>query len=237
MSEILILGIAGIAVLGGLGLYSIKRTVDIATDTEGNRENKKAEQIGFATVSDKVKKKVWKYNINSGKVEQVEIEVGKGEYGPCVNDGNCQGNAFFGADWRCYGGTCTPLVSSESGIKYNPNELHVKKFCGKYYLLGDRSPCDRDSQCSSSGVTCDIRDPDCISAGITSNYYCDKENLCSVKSDPDWLNIRWKWDDPLYKGGLQFHGKYEENKEKLRILDLENEKEGCNEFKNKIKLY
>lgn len=158
------------ATLFGLGYFAIQRVVPKVPDiqevrTAGNLEMKTVEKIGTLNPP----------------------------YSTCQTDLNCKGSSFIGAQYRCEGGECVPFARSEVGILYNPKEIDAKKICGRYYLLGEGSKCDKDSQCSVSGKFEDLTEGGTFS-GITSETYCNNSGRCDKKGK-DWLGIYWKADD------------------------------------------
>lgn len=188
-------------IVGGLAavaIYYIQNKLPAVDpiDTLGSLEIKKVKELGIATVGEKEKKDRTIYNPSTGKEEKITYETNK-EYGQCATDANCQGDALFGASYRCISGRCTPLVQSESGILFNPIEIGAKNLCGRYYLMGHGQPCSKDSNCASSGLMCDVNDrSQCVFAGPTSRMtFCGSDGKCTGKTKPDWLNITWKPSD------------------------------------------
>lgn len=199
-----------------LGVVFINRTVpNVAEElkkTTGQLEYEKTKQLGIANVGEVVKKEVKYYNPETNKVESQEREVPKGPYMQCTTDSVCQGDALIGAKYRCIGARCLPLVGMRGvfGITslYNPIELGLTQKCNKYWLMGEGSgPCTRNTQCSTSGITCDPDDSSCMAERDVGpdDVYCGDDKLCHRLSNKDWLGVRYRHDtDPgvYYKLGV-----------------------------------
>lgn len=132
------------------------------------------------------------------KKEQAAQQVGYKvpDYGDCISNANC-----LGKDSYCHGGKCIPYVARDNlapYIKWNPEELGLKKYCGKYYLQGEGSKCDKDIQCSDIGVTGLAGIDSGKAAEISSRFYCSSNGRCETKGQ-NFLGTWYKReiDDPL----------------------------------------
>lgn len=187
-------------IVGGLvalGIYFIERKVpalpSLKDFTELTPEQQKVKEIGIAASVGEEKKTVQVETIaEDGTPTTKEVDVSVKKFGECVTDANCQGDALFGARYRCIGGRCRALAKSESSILFNPVEINARDVCKRDWLAGLNQPCDRDSQCSSNGNTCATDEEDCVFAGPTSaKIYCN-DGRCKSKTKPDWIGITWK---------------------------------------------
>lgn len=258
--------IALFGALAIVGLYLVNRAVPDVNKALSNTtialEQEEVKKIGINNIGKQqttevkyvvpVTKDVEKIDPNTGitqKTQEITYEIkseqrleSSGLYGHCVNDTNCEGEGI-GKSIRCIQGVCAPLVPRRTIVSdvfgkslFNPIELSVHKVCGKYYLGGDRSPCTINSQCSTSGVTCKVGDPDCISSygDRFDGTYCDRDNKCSVYSNPDWVGIRWKWEDlnVAQRNSLGFPGKSDDNN---RSIDILSQTQNCPELRYEMK--
>lgn len=232
--------------VGGLvivGMFALNRAIpdvgEALKKTTGNLEYEKTKDLGIANVGEVVTKEVKYKDPNTGQIKSETRETTKGPYGQCTTDSTCQSDALFGAKYRCIGGTCTPLVGMRNVVGgtslYNPVELGVHKVCNKYYLGGNGSPCTKNTQCSTSGLTCDPNDSSCVAAiwDGSDPVYCGDNNTCKFKTNPDWLGVRWRQEDLTYKRvyELGFPDKVNQNIAKITELSQIN---NCPEIRNEL---
>lgn len=258
--------IALFGALAIVGLYFVNRAVPDVNEALQNTgiglETQKVKQLGVGNVGKietkqvnyvvPVEKEVIKVDPKTGveqktteqsyEIKSEERQVQSGLYSQCMTDLNCEGEGV-GKSVRCIQGSCAPLVPRRTIISdafgkslFNPIELSVPKVCGKYYLGGHRSPCTTDSQCSTTGLTCKVGDPSCISSygDRFDGTYCGSDNQCSVYSNPDWAGIRWKWEDltSARRSELGFTSKEVDNN---RSIDILAQTEKCPELRYEMK--
>lgn len=193
MSEILVMG--GLVILG---LYAINQIFAKIPEikTAGQLEQEYTESLGVGNVGKMVEKEVSYYDPVTKSIKTEKRMVSAGLYSPCASDINCEANSLIGAKTRCLGNVCTPLVKKDKGdALWNADDLNIKKICGRRFLMGVGSPCQYDSQCSTSGLTCDVFDTtSCQSAIDKSDTYCNSKGRCQIKPS-DSVGIKWKIED------------------------------------------
>lgn len=140
------------------------------------------------------------YYFNKSQTEEEARRIGPGKvppYGWCALSYNCEGGKEppeIGATVHCAGHECTPLVKDNfPGIYWNPKELGLHRYCGKFYTMGDMSRCNQDSQCDASGITKPLTDSSSrITTGVIPGvFYCNHASgRCESKGK--WGGVYWK---------------------------------------------